>query len=294
MLSRVIGEDVRLETSSAADLRMTRADRGQLEQVLMNLVVNARDAMPMGGVIRIGTANADLDEAFARRHDGAVPGRYVSMTVEDSGCGMAPDVLARAFEPFFTTKGPGKGTGLGLATVYGIVHQSGGYVTISSTPGVGTSIAAYFPAVDERVSGRAADAAPRSLAGTETILVAEDEPGVRDLIRRSLAPHGYKLLEAANGLEALEVAERFAGEIDLLLTDIVMPEMNGPNLAQRLLFTRRDLKVLYVSGFPMTAVTRSGSISSRAQFLAKPFSSATLAAAVRKSLDAVSAPRMSS
>src|SRR5439155_22229755 len=174
MLSRVIGEDIKLEIQTGSSLEHTKVDPVQVEQLLMNLVVNSRDAMPQGGPVRIATANAEIDADFAQRHQGAVPGRYVTLKVEDSGCGMEADVLAHAFEPFFTTKGPAKGTGLGLATVYGIVHQSGGYVTIDSAPGVGTTVTAYLPAVAETPRPAADKPPTRPLSGTETILLAED------------------------------------------------------------------------------------------------------------------------
>jgi PAS domain S-box-containing protein len=284
MLNRVIGEDIRLEVTTASSLRHIKADQGQVEQVLMNLAVNARDAMPCGGVLRIATANADLDESFARHHDGALPGRYVSLSVADTGCGMDRETLAHVFEPFFTTKGPGRGTGLGLATVYGIVKQSGGYVTITSAPGMGTTATMYLPAVDEPLAVSTDRASAYSWAPTESILLVEDESAVRELMTRTLTQFGYTILEAVNGREAMTVAEHHAGPIHLLVTDIVMPEMNGPHLAQHLLGDHPDLKVLFVSGFPQTAMVNGAPANPRTRFLAKPFTAATLMAAVQACL----------
>jgi len=284
MLTRVIGEDVRLEIRTAAALEHTKVDPVQVEQVLMNLVVNSRDAMPQGGTVRITTANVEMDRGFVQRHRGAVPGRYVALTVEDTGCGMDAEVLAHAFEPFFTTKGPAKGTGLGLATVYGIVHQSGGYVTIESTPGVGTTVTTYLPAVAEALDVSPDRAAARVLSGSETILLAEDDASVRGLIVRTLSRHGYHILEAHDTAEAVAFATRRNGPIHLLLTDIVMPGMNGPALAQLVVRDHPHIKVLYVSGFPWSEAAGTAA-GSRASFLAKPFTPTALATSVRECLD---------
>jgi two-component system cell cycle sensor histidine kinase/response regulator CckA len=284
MLTRVIGEDISLEIRTGPALEHTKVDPVQVEQVLMNLVVNSRDAMPQGGTVRITTANADIDAGFARRHRGAVPGRYVTLSVEDTGSGMDDDVLAHAFEPFFTTKGPAKGTGLGLATVYGIVHQSGGYVTIESAPGVGTTVTTYLPAVAEPLEATAERPSSLALAGTETILLAEDDPSVRNLIVRTLHRYGYNILEARDTAEAVAFASPRNGRIHLLLTDIVMPGMNGPALAQRVVRDHPAIKVLYVSGFPWSEAAGSAA-GSRASFLAKPFTPTALATSVRECLD---------
>jgi two-component system, cell cycle sensor histidine kinase and response regulator CckA len=284
MLMRVIGEDIRLEIQTGPMLEHTKVDPVQVEQLLLNLVVNSRDAMPQGGTVRISTANAQIDAEFAQRHQGAVPGRYVTLTVQDYGCGMDRDTLAHAFEPFFTTKGPAKGTGLGLATVYGIVNQSGGYVTIDSTPGVGTTVTAYLPAVAEPLQPVVERSTARALFGNETILLAEDDPSVRTLIVRTLSRHGYQILEARDIAEAIAFARRKNGPIHLLLTDIVMPDMSGPNLAQLVVRDHPDIKVLYVSGFPWSDAAGAAA-GSRASFLAKPFTPTALATSVRDCLD---------
>ena len=285
MASRLIGENIHVDTSLSATSH-AKADRGQVDQVLMNLIVNARDAMPGGGRLRIITADVVLDQPFVDRHPDALAGRYVSLTIEDDGCGMTPEVVAHVFEPFFTTKGPEKGTGLGLATVYGIAKQSGGYVNIVSTPGKGTSVTTYWPAVDETATAQREEHSTQKLTGTETVLIVEDEPALRALARRTLAPKGYITLEAANGAEALAVAESHRGPIHVLLTDMMMPGMNGPVLAQHLLRTRPDIRVLYVSGFAQSVIAEGGTLNAGARFLAKPFTPDRLAAAVRTCLDA--------
>lgn len=286
MLRQVIGEDIRLDVVAAPALGRTKADPSQIEQLLMNLVVNARDAMPRGGLLRIETANAVVDAAFVRRHAGAVPGRYVSLVVTDTGRGMTPDVLAHAFEPFFTTKGPAEGTGLGLSTVYGIVKQSGGYVTVESTPGVGTTLTIYLPSVDDAITSATAGApsAP-TLTGTETIFVVEDDAGVRDLIRKMLEGYGYTVLPAQDVADALALEAHHPGPIHLLVSDIVMPGLSGPDLAQRVVRRRPAIQVLYVSGFTNRLPLELGSVSPQVSFLEKPFSVETLAAKVRERLD---------
>jgi two-component system cell cycle sensor histidine kinase/response regulator CckA len=286
MLSRIIAEDIVLEITVAPSLGRTKVDPGQVEQVLLNLVVNARDALPSGGKLRISTANVVLDAAFARQHVGAVPGRYVSLTVTDTGSGMKPDVLARVFEPFFTTKPIGKGTGLGLSTVYGIVKQNNGYVTIDSTPGTGTTVTIYWPQVDEPIDALSPGrSSAHTLRGTETVLLVEDEAGVRELVRKMLERHGYHILRAKDGAEAIAIEERHEGPIHLLLTDIVMPGLNGPDLAQHLVRRRPAMEVLYMSGFAHHVALGFGSVSERTAFLPKPFASETLATKVRECLD---------
>ena len=286
MLRRVIGEDVRLAFSAGPGLGAVRADPGQLEQVLMNLAVNARDAMPTGGRLTIETRNVDLDDGYARAHPGARPGPHVLLAVTDTGVGMPPEVKARIFEPFFTTKGPGHGTGLGLATVYGIVQQSGGHVEVYSEVGVGTAFKVYLPRADGAAGGaksRSGTVAPPR--GTETVLLVEDDPGVRALTRHVLAGCGYTVLEAADAEEAGRVAAGWDKPIHLLVTDVVMPGAGGRALAGRLVADRPGLKVLYVSGYTDDAVVRHGVLHEAVNFLQKPFSPAALARQVRDVLD---------
>jgi two-component system cell cycle sensor histidine kinase/response regulator CckA len=286
MLRRVIGEDVELIVEAASSLAAVKADPGLVEQLLMNLAVNARDAMPKGGHLTIRTANARMDSDFVRDHPGAAIGEYASIAVEDAGHGIPAELLERVFEPFFTTKPMGKGTGLGLATVYGIVKQSGGYVSIASTVGVGTTVTSYFPRVHEAPQREPARARPQAeLRGTETVLVAEDQTAVRDLIVRVLSGLGYTILSARDGADAMTTEAGHAGPIDLLLSDVIMPGLNGPDLAQRLLARRPALKVLYVSGFTSHLALHLGTIGGRAAFLQKPFSPDRLALKVREVLD---------
>ncbi len=290
MLRRLIGEDVELITVPGASLGRVKADPGQIEQVIMNLAVNARDAMPLGGRLTIETANVDLDEAHARAHAGTRPGSYVMLRASDTGCGMDADTVSRIFEPFFTTKGPDRGTGLGLSTVYGIVKQSDGDVSVESELGRGTTFRIYLPRVEEAVS--AVEAAPARAGpsrGSETILLVEDEAGVRELAREILRMNGYTVLEAADGGEGLRIGERHAGPIHLLMTDVVMPRMGGRELAQRLARRRPDMRVLYMSGYTDDATLPHGVIEADTAFLQKPFAAGTLARKVREVLDA---PRM--
>ncbi len=282
MLRRVIGEDVDLVIVARPGLARVNADPGQLEQVILNLAVNARDAMPGGGHLTIETAQTDLDAEYARRHTGVHPGRHVMLAVTDTGLGMEPAVRERIFEPFFTTKEIGKGTGLGLSTVYGIVQQSGGAIWVYSEPGQGTTFKIYLPSVDEPTEAdRAPEEPPRG--GSETVLLCEDESDLRELTREVLEEFGYHVLEAADGRHALEVSAGHTGPIHLLLTDVVMPRMNGSDLAAQL--TReRPLRVLYMSGYTETSVVRRGDVPGAA-FLQKPFSPTVLARTVREVLD---------
>jgi PAS domain S-box-containing protein len=287
MLARLIGEDIETTIVQEPDLGHVKADPGQLEQVVMNLAVNARDAMPTGGGLTIATANVLVDEADARRRAGLAPGAYVMLSVADTGCGIAPDVLPRIFEPFFTTKGPEKGTGLGLATVYGIITQGGGDVWAESEPGRGTTFRVLLPRVDEPLDqAESLGARPGALGGSETILFAEDEEEVRALAREILRINGYTVLEARHGRDALELASRHPGPIDLLLTDVVMPQMGGPELARRLLHDHPDLKVLYVSGYTDDEVLSHGVAQGSVAFLQKPFTAAALLRKIREVLDA--------
>ena len=277
MLRRLIGEDLALATELAPDLGSVRVDPGQVEQVLVNLAVNARDAMPDGGRLTIRTANVDVAESGE-----LATGRYVLVEVSDTGIGMDAPTLARAFEPFFTTKERGKGTGLGLASAYGIVRQSGGQITVSSTPGAGTTFRIHLPRVDAPVdTARATSPVTAPAAGTETVLVAEDEQIVRVLIRKVLEQAGYTVLLAGGGAEALQVAERHAGPIHLLVTDVVMPGMSGRELARRVVERWPATKVLYMSGYADDAVERHGVLDPGTAFMQKPFTPSALARRVR-------------
>lgn len=291
MLRRLIGEDVRLTTTLASDTWAVRADPGQIEQVLLHLAVNARDAMPLGGRLIIETRNVEIDEEYVRNHTDAQIGPHALLSVTDTGSGMPPEVKAKVFEPFFTTKGHGKGTGLGLATVYGIVKQSGGHIAINSRVGAGTTFQIYLPRV-EKVSGGSKLLSGFQLPprGTETILLVEDEDGVRALTRHVLEGCGYTVLVAANGDEAVRLARRHDGPIHLLITDVVMPGAGGRAVAEQMTMSDPMMRVLFVSGYTDDAVIRHGVLSEGVNFLQKPFSSVTLAFKVREVLDAVIAP----
>jgi len=286
MLRRLIGEDVDLRFAPKAPRAAVRADPGQLEQVIVNLVVNARDAMPRGGKLTIDTATVDLDTGYAWEHGTVEPGRYVMLAVTDTGVGIDHAAQARLFEPFFTTKEFGKGTGLGLATVYGIVKQSGGYIWVYSEPGQGATFKVYLPRVEPAGEPVAAPQPPaRALGGTETILLAEDEAAVRNLARRVLEKHGYKLLLAATGRDGVQVADQHGAPIDLLVTDVVMPEMGGRELAQRLTARQPGLKVLFLSGYTDDAIVHHGVLDAGVAFLQKPFKPDDLVRKIRAVLD---------
>jgi len=287
MLQRVIGEDIDLLTILSPGLASVKADPGQIEQVLMNLVVNARDAMPAGGRLTIETADVVLDTDYARTHVAVNPGRYVMLAVSDNGCGMDAETQARIFEPFFTTKELGKGTGLGLSTVYGIVKQSGGHIEVYSEPGRGTTFRIYLPRIEEAAEavepGKAREQLPR---GSETILLVEDEAGVRTLAKTILQTHGYTVLDAAQGKDAFLLSGQHEGLIHLMVTDMVMPEMSGREVAERLKPLRPNMKVLFMSGFTDKAMVHHGELGPGMAFLQKPFTPQTLARKVREVLDA--------
>ena len=293
MLTRVIGEDIDLVMVPAAGLGAVRADAGQIEQVIMNLAVNARDAMPSGGKLTIETSNVSLDEEYARLHAPLKPGSYVMLAISDTGAGMDSETQSHIFEPFFTTKGS-KGTGLGLSTVYGIVKQSGGYIWVYSEPGKGTTFKIYLPRVAETAESVAQVAAPAESAsvepGTETILLVEDEANLRYLARQFLEKQGYRVIEAADGAAAMQIAVAHEAVIHLLLTDVIMPGMNGRELAQRISEIRPNVKVLYMSGYTENVIGRNGTLDEGVRLLQKPFTLRDLKSKVREVLDSSPIP----
>ena len=285
MLSRLIGDDVEIVTHFDSGLGSVMADPSQMNQVLMNLAINARDAMPDGGRIIIETLYTDLDEGYAAQHAGVEPGPYVLLSITDTGLGMTQEVMQHIFEPFFTTKGVGVGTGLGLSTVYGIVKQAGGWIWVYSEPGKGSTFKVYLPRVGGAPEPLSAPvSAAETLRGTETVLVVEDQPEVRRLTLAVLRNHGYRLLEAANGSQALSLCEQYPEPIHLLITDVVMPGMTGRELAMRLVALRPSLKTLYTSGYTANAIVHEGVLDPDVAYLPKPFSPAQLAAKVREVL----------
>lgn len=286
MLRRLIGEDVELATALDPGLHRVKADPGQIEQVIMNLVVNARDAMPSGGVLHISTTNAELDEDFVSHHPGSLPGSYAVLAVSDNGCGMDEQTKSRIFEPFFTTKELGKGTGLGLATAYGVVKQSGGYIEVQSQPNRGTTFLIYLP----RGTGVETAPEPRSRTletrgGSETVLLVEDEDPVRSMARQILQMNSYTVLEARDGVEALKVSGECRHPIDLLVTDVVMPHLSGRQLADRLSTLRPSMKVLFMSGHADDEIVRHRVLEPDMPFLQKPFTPSSLAGKVRELLN---------
>jgi PAS domain S-box-containing protein len=286
MLQRLIGEDIHLVTALDPTLGHVKADPGQMEQVIMNLAVNARDAMPRGGKLTIETGNVELTKPYHRADAALVLGRYAMLAVSDTGHGMDAETQARIFEPFFTTKGPGKGTGLGLSTVYGIIKQSGGYITVYSEPERGTTFKMYLPIVDEPIDDAEAEPPPiAKLYGNETVLLVEDEPAVRVLVRDTLRLFGYKVLEARHGFEAQLIAGQHAGQIELLITDVVMPQMSGRELAEGFAGEYAGMRVLYMSGYTESAVIHHGVLNPGTAFLQKPFTPETLARKIRDILD---------
>jgi PAS domain S-box-containing protein len=290
MLDRLIPASIELEVSTAASPNRIKADPGQMEQVILNLAVNARDAMPQGGRLTIATKNVELREIYAGSHARIPPGKYIVLTVGDTGVGMHNEIQAHIFEPFFTTKEPGQGTGLGLAIVYGVVKQTGGWITAQSEPGRGTTFDIYFPQVRNEDAEAAVAAEIKTLPvsgvrGTETVLLVEDQEGIRDLVREFLHKKGYTVLHAADGSEAIQIAAEYKDPIDLLLTDVVMPNVGGRELANRLMQPRPEIKVLFMSGYPDHATWSCELVDDGTTVLQKPFSLESLAHKVRALLD---------
>ncbi|MGA9798759.1 MAG: ATP-binding protein, partial [Terriglobales bacterium] len=287
MLPRLIGEDIELVFVPGENLGKVKADPVQIEQILLNLVANARDAMPKGGRLVIETASLRLDEAYVQEHSIVPPGEYVLLSVADSGIGIAPEHVPHIFEPFYTTKEEGKGTGLGLATVYGIVKQNRGFVWVYTEAGLGTTFKIYLPGAPQaKVAPQPPLALESCPGGCETLLLAEDEAAVRRATREFLTLNGYIVLEAKNGGEALALAKTYSGAIDLMITDVVMPQMGGAKLAGELASVRPEMKVLFVSGYAETTFQHHGEIDVTSRFLQKPFSLKTLARKIREILDA--------
>jgi CheY-like chemotaxis protein len=285
MLRRLIGEDVQFTTVLAPAINAVKVDPGQIEQVIMNLAVNARDSMPQGGQLSIETKNAELDESYTNAHPEARPGRFVMLAISDNGCGMTPEVKARIFEPFYTTKSVGQGTGLGLAVVHGIIKQSGGNIDVYSEVGIGTTFRIYLPTVQQPAAGTQSEAPELASQGCETILLVEDEESVRELATLVLQGCGYTVMTAPEGLAALQLMATCRQKIDLLLTDVVMPRMGGRKLAETLLAQHPELRVLFMSGYTDDAVVRHGVLQANANFLQKPFTPNSLAKKVRDVLD---------
>jgi signal transduction histidine kinase len=286
MLRRVIGEDIELVNKTAEGLRKVKADPGQIEQVIVNLTVNARDAMPDGGKLVFETANVELDQEYARRHIQVTPGPYVVLSVSDTGKGMIPEVRQHIFEPFFTTKEAGKGTGLGLFMVYGIVQKCGGHIIVESEPGVGSTFKVYFPQADEQMEAPRGELLEKRLPrGGETVLVVEDDKDLRSLMAQALKQQGYKALEATNGEEGLLLFDKYRQEINLVVTDIVMPVMSGFELTDLLMPLCGQMKVLYISGYPDNPALQKRNLNPETNFIPKPFSLEDLAIKVRKVLD---------
>jgi CheY-like chemotaxis protein len=287
MLQRLIGEDIQLTIVPGRNLGDVRADPMQIEQIVMNLAANARDAMPDGGKLTIETANVGLDETYVQKHSIVPVGDYVMMAVTDTGQGIAPEHLSHIFEPFYTTKAEGKGTGLGLATVYGIVKQNSGFIWAYSEPGLGTTFKIYLPRVVKETK-KSQPVSTQIIAcpgGSETILLVEDESAVRQSTRQFLSLNGYYVIEAKDGEDALRAVEKYPGKIDLMITDVVMPHLGGAKLAAQLASARPTMKVLFVSGYAESTVLRHGAIDVTNSFLQKPFGLRSLAGKIRQVLD---------
>jgi nitrogen-specific signal transduction histidine kinase/CheY-like chemotaxis protein len=286
LLKRLIGEDIQLVTKNGNNLKQIKADPGQLEQVLVNLVVNARDAMPRGGTVTIETANTRLDGTYASRHVGVTPGEYVMLAVSDTGMGMDHDTQSHIFEPFFTTKEKGKGTGLGLSTVYGIVRQSGGNIWVYSEPGKGTTFKVYLPQVQGELTQMDSMVKANIKRGSETVLLVEDEDMVRNLASEILEETGYTVLTANGGEEAIRLFNTHPEPIHLMITDVVMPKMSGRDVADRLKQIHPETKVLFMSGYTDEAIVHHGIVDSHIAFIQKPFSEVALTEKIREVLDA--------
>ena len=285
LLRRTIGEHVELVTSLGHDIWSILADPGQMEQVLVNLAVNARDAMPGGGSLLIETENLDVDEGYAAMRPDVESGRYVCLRVSDTGEGMRADVVERAFEPFFTTKPEGEGTGLGLATVYGIVRQAGGYTQIYSEPGLGTTFTVLLPATDAAVGPAATTQEKRLSRGGETVLVVEDEEALREVTRRILERSGYDVVVASSGKEAIDAVQNAPRRVDLLLTDVVMPQMLGKQVAEEIRLRAPAIRVLFMSGYAQPVLGAQGTLDDGVELVTKPFSESDLLSKVRLVLD---------
>lgn len=286
MLARLIGEDVELKTAAGPDLGAVRVDRGQFEQILINLAVNARDAMPGGGTLLVESSNADLDDLYCATHPEARPGRFVMLAVSDTGHGMTDEVKAHLFEPFFTTKPKGMGTGLGVSMTYGAVKQAGGSIEVYSEVGKGTTFKIYLPRIEEAAPARGTeDRSLRMPGGAETILLVEDDGMLRSLCERILLQLGYRVLQASASRDAISVAGEHGSRIDLLLTDVVMPGMNGRELAERLLAVHPEMKVLYTSGYTEDVIVRHGVMNEAVSFIGKPYTAPQLARKIRDVLD---------
>jgi PAS domain S-box-containing protein len=291
MLARVIGEDIQIATHLEHKLGRVKVDPSQIDQLLLNLVVNARDAMPGGGKLTIETANVVLDDQYVGRHIGVKAGPYALLAVSDNGTGMTAEVRSRVFEPFFTTKEAGRGTGLGLSIVYGIVKQNGGEIMVYSEPGQGTTFKVYFPMAEVADDAMTAENGHAELQGTETILLCEDETGIRKLVKSMLVKRGYQVLEAEGPVRAMEISREFKGKIDLLLTDVVMPEMSGFDLAGQLMPVRPEMKVLYTSGYTDNRLVGTWTLKPGVPFLQKPFTAGTLSQKVREALTGVTSDK---
>jgi len=286
MLRRIIGEDINLQTSLAPELWAIKIDPSQIEQIIVNLGVNARDAMPTGGQLAIVTTNVELPDRDPLDPLGLSAGQYVILSISDTGIGMSEDVKEHIFEPFFTTKEQGKGTGLGLATVYGIIKQNGGNIKVHSKEGHGTTFEILMPRVIKMADDESKKERVKAMSiGTETILLVEDSPAVKELVTLSLSAQGYDVISADNGAEALGLFRNYKGEIDLLLTDVVMPQMGGKELADQITTLKPDIKVIFTSGYGDDAISQYGVLDPNITFLQKPFSPAALVSKVREVLD---------